>query len=103
MQLEIDDLAFDLDGREAGARRDALATTGRRPVEPPAPIAGTDPTGLTTGEQKIEAQLAEAAVPLTAATLRKPCHLGNDPDRRARRPRRFRLRPQSYRGRLIAR
>jgi len=50
----------------------ALTTINRRPADLAAPIAAaTAPTPTT--EQKIEAQLAAAASPLTAGALRKLC------------------------------
>ena len=55
----------------------ALATTERRPAEPPALIATADPAGPTTAEQKVEVQLTAAAGPLTAAALRKLCRVRN--------------------------
>jgi RecA-family ATPase len=55
----------------------ALVTTERRLAEPSAPIATSDPVGPITVEQKVRAQLAEAAGPLTAAVLRKLCRVRN--------------------------
>lgn len=54
-----------------------LATVDRQLAEPE--VSVTDPAGAasSTAEQKIEAQLAAAASPLTAAVLRKLCRIRN--------------------------
>ena len=54
----------------------ALSTVDRRPApNTTSDVAAPPPT--PTLQQKIEAQLAAAAAPLTAATLRKLCHTRN--------------------------
>jgi RecA-family ATPase len=59
-----------------------LATVDHQLAEPEVPVA--DPAGAasSTAEQKIEAQLAAAASPLTAAVLRKLCRIGTPPSPR---------------------
>ncbi len=55
----------------------ALAAVDRQLAEPEAPVADPAGTGSSTAEQKIEAQLAAAASPLSAAVLRKLCRIRN--------------------------
>ncbi len=55
----------------------ALAAVDRRLAEPEPAIAEPAGAGPPTTEQKIEAQLAAAASPLTAAALRKLCRIRN--------------------------
>jgi len=55
----------------------ALAAVDRRLAEPEAPVAAPASASASTAEQKIEAQLAAAASPLTAAMLRKLCRIRN--------------------------
>jgi hypothetical protein len=55
----------------------ALALAERHLAEPAPPIMAAAPPPPSTVEQKIEAQLASAAVPLTAAALRKLCRIRN--------------------------
>jgi RecA-family ATPase len=55
----------------------ALATLDRNVVEPTATVAAVTTQAAPTVEQKIEAQLAAAAAPLTAAAIRKLCRIRN--------------------------
>lgn len=54
-----------------------LATVEPQPAEPEMPVVEPAGAGVSTVEQKIEAQLAAAALPLTAAALRKLCRIRN--------------------------
>jgi len=65
LQLEVDGEAV------------ALAAVDRLLADPQAPVAAPASAGASTAEQKIEAQLAAAASPLTAAVLRKLCRIRN--------------------------
>lgn len=55
----------------------ALATLDRNVAEPTATVAAVTTQAAPTVEQKIEAQLAAAAAPLTAAAIRKLCRIRN--------------------------
>lgn len=55
----------------------ALATLDHSVAEPAASAAPVATSAVPTVEQKIEAQLAAAAVPLTAAAIRKLCRVRN--------------------------
>ena len=54
-----------------------LATVDRQVAEPEVLVADPAGAGTSTAAQKIEAQLAAAASPLTAAVLRKLCRIRN--------------------------
>jgi len=55
----------------------ALETTERHLAAPTPPMMAAAPPAPSTVGQKIEAQLAVAASPLTAAALRKLCRVRN--------------------------
>jgi RecA-family ATPase len=55
----------------------ALVATERQLADSEAPVTGPAGPGSPTTQQKIEAQLATAASPLTAAVLRKLCRIRN--------------------------
>jgi len=55
----------------------ALAALDRGGAEPAASAAPAAPSAAPTVQQKIEAQLAAAAAPLTAAAIRKLCRIRN--------------------------